>query len=326
MSCNKNNYGRLAMAILAGLTLLLCTASSLPQEAGGRISVRTPGRAPEKPVTIPVTIRVRQSNPQKEVQLVDLIVREDGDEQPSISIRSLSTTPLSFAVLVQDDLVSSVSNEIKTIAEFIRHLPPGSRVLIGYIRGGSLNVRQRFTTDLNRAAKSLRMPYGLASAATLDPYVQIREGLKRFESQPLGRRAMLVITDGMDLSHGAEATSILDSLDLHRAINEAQRKSVAIYSIYAPSVVTSSNGNTILIGSAQSALQRLSNDSGGHAFFQGTQVPVSFDQFLRDIDASLGRQIALTYLSTHPEKGFHRIEVKALVPDVEVRHPSGYTR
>jgi VWFA-related protein len=326
MSCNKNNYGRLAMAILAGLTLLLCTASSLPQEAGGRISVRTPGRAPEKPVTIPVTIRVRQSNPQKEVQLVDLIVREDGDEQPSISIRSLSTTPLSFAVLVQDDLVSSVSNEIKTIAEFIRRLPPGSRVLIGYIRGGSLNVRQRFTTDLNRAAKSLRMPYGLASAATLDPYVQIREGLKRFESQPLGRRAMLVISDGMDLSHGAEATSILDSLDLHRAINEAQRRSVAIYSIYAPSVVTSSSGNTILIGSAQSALQRLSNDTGGHAFFQGTQAPVSFDQFLRDIDASLGRQIALTYLSTHPEKGFHRIEVKALVPDVEVRHPSGYTR
>ena len=170
------------------------------------------------------------------------------------------------------------------------------------------------------------MPFGLASAATLDPYVQIREGLKRFESQPLGRRAMLVISDGLDVSRGLDSTSIVDSLDLHRAITEAQRRSVAIYSIYAPSVGTTSSGNSSLVGGAQSALQRLSNDTGGHAFFQGTNAPVSFDRFLSDIEASLGRQIALTYLSTHPNKGFHRIEVKSLAPDVEIRHPSGYTR
>lgn len=326
MSNIRVSYKRSAVAALGVLILLMSTSLSLPQEPGGSISVRRPGRAPEKPVTIPVTIRVRHSDPQKEVQLVDLIVREDGDEQPPISIRSLATTPLSFAVLVQDDLVSSVSNEIKTIAEFIRNLPPGSRVLIGYIRGGSLNVRQRFTTDLNKAARSLRVPYGVASAATLDPYVQIREGLKRFESQPLGRRAMLVVSDGLDISRGSDPASIFDSLDLHRAITEAQRRSVAVYSIYSPSVSTTAGGNVLFVSSAQSALQRLSNDTGGHAFFQGTGAPVSFDQFLRDIDASLGRQIALTYLSTHPNKGFHRIEVKSLVPDVEIRHPAGYTR
>jgi VWFA-related protein len=326
MSCNTSDLRRVAIVVLAVGILLTSTALSLPQEAGGRISVRQPGRAFERPVTIPVTVRVRHSNPRKEVQLVDLVVREDGDEQPSISIRSLSTTPLSFAVLVQDDLVSSVSNEIKTVAEFIRRLPPGSRVLIGYIRAGSLDLRQRFTTDLNKAARALRIPHGVAGAATLDPYVQIREGLKRFESQPLGRRAMLVISDGLDLTHGTDPSSIVDSVDLRRAITEAQRRSVAIYSIYSPSVLTGSSGNILLTGNAQSALQRLSKDTGGHAFFQGTQAPVSFDQFLRDIDDSLGRQIALTYLSSHPEKGFHRIEVKATVPDIEVRHPAGYTR
>jgi len=325
MSIRTISYRTLVAAL--GLIFSFSSAAiSRAQEPGGNISVRRPGRGPEKPVTIPVTIRVRQTNPPKEVQSVDLVVHEDGDEQSSISIRSLADAPLSFAVLVQDDLVSSVSNEIKTIAEFIRHLPPGSRVLVGYIRGGSINVRQRFTTDLNRAAKSLRIPYGVASAATLDPYVQIREGLKRFESQPLGRRGMLVISDGLDLSHGDDPTSTIQSLDLHRAIVEAQRHSVAIYSIYSPSVISSSRGNSILTGSAQSALQRLSNETGGRAFFQGMSAPVSFDQFLRDIDSSLGRQIALTYLSTHPEKGFHRIEVKALVPDIEIRHPAGYTR
>lgn len=326
MSKRKARYRRSITVAIGALALFTNTAFSLPQEHGGGISVRRAGRGPERPVTIPVTIRLRQPRSQQEVQLVDLVVREDGDEQPSISIRSLATTPLSVAVLVQDDLVSSVSNEIRTIADFIRHLPPGSRVLIGYIRAGSLDVRQRFTSDLNRAAAALRIPFGLASAAPFNPYVEIREGLKRFESQPLGRRAMLVVSDGLDISRGFEPTSIVDSIDLQRAITEAQRRSVAVYSIYSPSVGTTATGNLLLVGSAQSALQRLSNDTGGHAFFQGTNAPVSFDQFLRDIDASLGRQIALTYLSTHTGKGFHRLEVRSLAPDIEVRYPAGYTR
>lgn len=326
MSKMGATYTRATVVAIGAIVLLTSTSFSLPQERGGRVFVRKASGGSEKPVTIPVTVRVRQSRPQKEVQLVDLVVREDGEEQPSISIRSLATTPLSVAVLVQDDLVSSVSNEIKTIAEFIRHLPPGSRVLIGYIRGGSLDVRQRFTTDLNKAAAALRIPFGLAGAATFNPYVEIREGLKRFESQPLGRRAMLVVSDGLDISRGVDSGSIVDSLDLHRAITEAQRRSVAIYSIYSPSVAATASGNFFLVGSAQSALQRLSNDTGGHAFFQGTNAPVSFDQFLHDIDASLGMQIALTYLSTHTGKGFHRIEVRSISPEIEVRHPAGYTR
>ena len=42
--------------------------------------------------------------------------------------------------------------------------------------------------------------------------------------------------------------------------------------------------------------------------------------------ARLDRQIALTYLSTHPEKGFHRLDIKPVDRDVEIRHPSGFTR
>src|ERR1700704_5319028 len=66
--------------------------------------------------------------------------------------------PLNIAVLIQDDLTSRVGNELGVTREFIRSLPPGSRVMVGYITAGSLQVRQPFTTDLNRAAKSLRIP------------------------------------------------------------------------------------------------------------------------------------------------------------------------
>ena len=53
---------------------------------------------------------------------------------------------------------------------------------------------------------------------------------------------------------------------------------------------------------------------------------MSFDPFLKEIDALLGKQIALTYLSTHPKKGFHKLDIKPLERDVEIRHPAGYVR
>lgn len=278
-----------------------------------------------RPMTIPISIRRKGSQAQREeLQQISLVVREDGEEQSVLSIRSIENAPLSVAVLVQDDLVSSVSNEIKGLADFIRRLPRGSRVLVGYIRGGSLQVRQKFTSDLERAAGALRIPLSSSSASAYNPYVEIIEALKRFESLPSGRRAMLVISDGLDVSRGIDTSSPSQSVDLQRAINEAQRYGVAIYSFYAPTAL--GGGNNLLSGNAQGSLNRLSSETGGRAFFQGTGAPVSFDPFLRDLTGTLTGQIALTYLSTHPNKGYHRIQIISASPDVEIDHPAGYTR
>jgi VWFA-related protein len=280
-----------------------------------------------RPVTIPISIRQKGSRARtEELQAINLVVREDGEEQRILSIRSMEYTPLSVAVLIQDDVVNSVNNEIKGIAEFIRGLPQGSRVLVGYIRSGSLQIRQKFTTDLERAAAALRAPIGSPSAAAYNPYVEIIEGLRRFESLPAGRRAMLVISDGLDISRGVDVSSPIQSIDLQRAINEAQRHSVAIYSFYAPSASPALGGNLFLTANAQGSLQRLSDETGGRAFFQGTGAPVSFDPYLSDLNTSLTGQLALTYLSTHPKKGFHRIQIDAANPSVEIDHPAGYTR
>jgi VWFA-related protein len=299
------------------LLLVLLLAAQLSAGQGG--SRRSRG-AP-RPVTIPVTIKVNK--PETEIRVVDLMVREDGEVQSLLSIRRPADNPVTLAVLLQDDLVSSIASEARGVANFIRDLPAGSRVMVGYIRSGSLQVRRRFTTDLDRAAASVRPPLSSASASPFNPYVEIVEALRRFDSQPLGRRAILVVSDGLDVSRGLDSSSPSDSIDLARAIREAQRRGVAIYSIFAPPAVS---GNRFLIANGQSSLQKLSDETGGRAFFQGTSAPVSFQPFLREISSTLERQIALTYLSTHPNKGFHRVEVKPLDRDVEVRHPAGYVR
>src|SRR3990172_12666038 len=233
------------------------------------ISVAGSSRNSAKPMTIPVSIHVKGTEPEPELQMIDLVVSEDGDPQTILSIRAMGTSsPVTLAVLIQDDVVSSIGNEIKSLSNFISGLPRGSRVLVGYLRTGTLQVRQKFTADLEKAGKSLRPPIGFASAAPYNPYVEVIEGLKRFESQPSGRRAILLISDGLDTSRGVDASSASQSLDLQRAINEAQRRSVAIYSFYAPTV--SLGNDALLVGNAQSSLQRLSDETGGRAFFQGT--------------------------------------------------------
>src|ERR1051325_8028938 len=205
-------------------TILLMTHVAFAQ--GGR-----KGRGAPRPVTIPVTIKVHK--PEVEIRVVDFMLREDGDLQNLLSIRRPADNPVTLGVFTQDDLVSSIGNETKSIAAFIRQLPSGSRVMVGYIRSGSLDLRRKFTTDLEKAATGLRAPMGLASAGPYNPYVEIIEGLKKFDSQPLGRRAMIVVSDGIDISRGLDSSSPNQSVDLDRAIAEAQRRSVAIYTIFA---------------------------------------------------------------------------------------------
>lgn len=306
---------------LLGLALISQSAfAQPPQNINGG-----PARGTGRPVTIPLTIRMPEDREVLEIQNIDLSVTEDGEPQTIISIRGIGTnTPITLAVLIQDDLVPSVANEIKGLAEFIRGLPKGSRVMIGYLRTGSLQVRQKFTNDLEKAAKSLRAPSGTATAGPYNPYVEVVEALKKFESQPLGRRAILLVSDGLDISRGVDSSGPTQSIDLQRAVNESQRRGVAIYGFYAPTFAAASN--RLLAGNAQSSLLRLSNETGGLAFFQGTGVPVSFDPFLRELGISLQKQAALTFLSTHLNKGFHRIEVKSATPGVRVSFPSGYVR
>jgi len=306
--------------VLAGLGLVTVGQSpnlSSANSAGG----------PAKPVTIPLAVHIKGTKPEREPewQTIDLAVTEDGEPQTILSIRAMATnSPLTLSLLIQDDVVSSIANEIKPLAEFIRRLPKGSRIMVGYLRTGSLQVRQKFTSDLEKAAKSLRTPLGLASAAPYNPYVEVIEALKRYDSQPSGRRAMLLVSDGLDVSRGVDSSSPSQSIDLQRAITEAQRRGVAIYSFYAPTVAA--GGNQVLVGNAQSSLEKLSDESGGRAFFQGTGAPVSFDPFIKDLSGALDRQLALTYLSTHLNKGFHRVRVRSSTPGVEVDYPAGYTR
>jgi hypothetical protein len=215
----------------------------------------------------------------------------EGDKKSTSKARI--EAPLNLAVLIQDDLVSRVGNELNVTRDFIRTLPAGSRVMVGYITSGSLQVRQPFTEDLNKAASALRMPISSDAASAFNPYVEVVEALKKFEAKGQNRNVVLLVSDGLDASRGLDPSSTISSIDLLRAVKEANRRNVTVYSFYAPSVGLTSQ-SSLLAGYGQSALNRLSNETGGRAFFQGTSF-VTFDGYFDRLREALNEQIAKAY-------------------------------
>jgi hypothetical protein len=199
--------------------------------------------------------------------------------------------PLNLAVLIQDDLVPQVGNELGVTREFIRSLPEGSQVMVGYITSGALQVRQPFTTDLEKAARSLRIPIGSTTAAPFNPYVEVLEALKKFKDQGSNANAILLISDGLDTSRGFDSTAAGHTLDIERAIKEANRRRVSVFSFYAPSVGLTSRSR-LAASYGQSSLNRLANETGGRAFFQGTTGFVTFDSYFNRLREQLNRQYA----------------------------------
>ena len=202
--------------------------------------------------------------------------------------RDRVVSPINLAILLQDDLVSQVNNELKITRDFIRSLPAGSQVMVGYITSGSLQVRQPFTSDLRKAAGSLRILVSSSSASPFNPYVEVVEALRRFNSESKNQNVILLISDGLDVSRGFDPGTVLHSIDMERAIAEAKRRNVLIYSFYSPSVGLSRH-NHLAASYGQSSLNRIADETGGKAFSQGTTDFVSFTPYFKQFTRELNR-------------------------------------
>jgi len=307
--------------------LLLCPALLL-LSLQAIAQTETPSQPKQKvrTVTVPISIftkkEIKERRAEEYVQAETITVKEDGEQQQILSIRSVTDTPLTIAILIQEDLSSGFNNQLKDVREFITSLPHGTRVMIAYLRAGSPQIVQKWTEDLSLAAKSLRVVTSSVAVAPSSPYDGLNQIIGRFDAIPAGRRAVLLFSDGLDTSGGLNLASITQSFDLEQAILKAQKRSVAVYSFYWPT--ERSNGNNTLGFAAQGALQKLSNETGGRAFGNGISELPSFGPYFTDLEMTLSRQFALSYISTHMKKGYHSISITSSNPDVRIEHPAGY--
>jgi len=305
--------------ILVSVALLCFLAASA---AGQR--KQSDQSSSDRDVTILVTAHPhndRMRDAAMKLRADDFVVREDKRPQQIISVKRASEAPTILAVLIQDDLVSRVNNELNTIKEFIRRMPDGSRVMTAYVTSGTLQVSQDFTTDRERAAASLRVVRSNESGSPYNPYVEVVEALRRFDSQPAGRRLILLISDGLDTSHGFRGASPMHSPDLDRAIAEAERRGVSVFSMYAPTVgLARVRGMEVNFG--QGSLIRLADETGGEAFMSGTDF-VTFDPYFKELNDVLGLQWLVTYRSSGIGRSFRSVEITT-EQNVHLHYADGY--
>jgi hypothetical protein len=121
--------------------------------------------------------------------------------------------------------------------------------------------------------------------------MEVIDALKNFDRNSTNANAILLISDGLDTSRGFDATAAGHTLDIERTISEANKRGVSIFSFYAPSVGLTSHSR-LAASYGQSSLNRVSNETGGKAFFQGTSGFVTFNSYFSRLRETLNRQYA----------------------------------
>jgi Ca-activated chloride channel family protein len=182
-----------------------------------------------------------------------------------------------------------------------------------------VSLRQDFTRNLDlleRAIDAVKKPGSQTSL--YDAVWQFCDEKMRGVNSP--RRALVVITDGDDTYSRAR---------LDDAISMAQRTDTIIFAISTKGGFTGSAVPGVEAGTVKDSgdkeLDRLSEQTGGRAFFTGDML--ALERAFKKIGEELRSQYLLTYRPEGPfDGGYRRIEVKVTSGDgYKVNAKRGYT-
>jgi VWFA-related protein len=221
----------------------------------------------------------------------DVFVSQKREQLPVVDVTPLQNerAGLDLAVLFDDSQESDFSSQLGELAGFIRSLPPTTRVAVAYIRNSTFTMGQDFTTDHESAIKLLRVPLG-SPGEFASPYLSLTDLIMAMPDNG-NRRAILMISDGVDRFRGPlEAVSP----DLEPAYQEAQRRGVLIYTIYATGV-DRGRQDSIRTSYAQGSLAQLAEETGGEPVPQDLSTPVSLKPCLQELQERLEQQYLVSF-------------------------------
>jgi len=263
---------------------------------------RTPGVTSAARMT--VSLRVLGENKRMpEVSLEDVRVTQDTQRlkvtawEPARGDRA----GLELFILIDDASDSSLGIQLDDLRSFINAQPSSTAVGVGYMRNGTVQITQSFTTDHNQAATALRLPLG-SSGAYGSPYLSVIDLMKRWPENS-NRREVVMITDGIDSFRGGHHYHGLSfiSPDVDSASTVAQRTGTIVHTIFTRGVGRLAS-NFWEITNGQNGMAKLSDETGGESFFLGTQNPVSFKPYLDSLQKTFDNQYILEFQAIQGKK------------------------
>jgi hypothetical protein len=249
------------------------------------------------PVKMIVTAEARRGQDVPPISREDVVVREGSNRDPVTGWIPLKgdQAGMDLFILLDDGSDTYLGLQFDSIRNFINTQPSTTRIAVGYMRNGTVQIEQDFTAEHAAAARALRLPMGSPGN---NPYFSLIE--------------ILLISDGVDPGERFP-DPYLDS-----TIEQAQRDRILVYTLYAASE-GSYGHNLQRITAGQNNLSRLAAETGAEAYFQGFHTPISFAPFLADMSAQLNHQYLLTFTAEPKKKdGFREVRLETEVSNAEL--------
>jgi Ca-activated chloride channel family protein len=304
----------LKIATLVGVLLLGGIASA--QTAG---DVETPSPRPSfrsavDLVSVAAVVRDKRGQVVRNLSREDFEVFDNGVRRPIVEFSSGENGPISLAVLVDVSGSMAVASHLdaarQTLDLLLRRLREGQDevALFSFDRG--LNEHQSFTTNpaaIRNALAGLR-PFGITSL-----YDAVAETARRVETRDYKRRAILVLTDGVDtasrLSPG-EVSAIASATDVP---------------VYVMAVLSRIDHDAALEADTQATptgqLTNLASWTGGHAYV--LSAPAHAVVATENVLSELRHQYVFAFEAAGPA-GWRPLDVRLRKRELSVRARSGY--
>jgi hypothetical protein len=303
----KRFYTFLSLSILVAILIVLPARA---QEAA------TGGTAP---VTTVVTVLGPKFNAPPPLGKEDIIVHS-GKTRLDVT-RWLPAqgehAGLELAIVIDDVVSTDIGLQFKDLTTFITDQQKTTKVGIFYADNGTIQTASQFNSDHEAVAKTLRLPIG-RYAAYSSIYLSMIDLIKRWPATG-DRREILLISDGIDRFRG----DFPESPDLESTITNAQKAGIMIHTLYSTGVGRFAR-NIFRSNLGQSNLAKITDATGGEAFFQGLQTPISFAPYLQQLDIILRNQYWLTFAMPRSNKAkgeLRRFRVTTEQRNVEISAP-----
>jgi VWFA-related protein len=225
-------------------------------------------------------------------------VFEDGVRQTLISFQH-SDLPVSIALVVDNS--GSMSRKRpsvnKSALDLIQASNPQDEAFVVNFSDQAF-IDEEFTSDLSKLRDGLSHIEARGGTALYDAVVASADKLATDAKRP--KQVLILITDGEDNA---------STLSMDQTIRRVQQLSGPV--IYSIGLLFGDEMSRSEVKHARSALETLSTETGGMAFFPKNIEQI--DQIAAEVARDIRNQYTLGYHSTKPttEPGFRRVEVTA---------------
>lgn len=307
---------------LVGLIAGLLLHPALGQDVNGQAPATT---APGQPtfrsgvslVSVSAVVKDERGRPVRNLTRDDFQVLENGSDRPIVDFGYSDQGPVSFGVLIDQSGSMSLAQNLDGARDVIRHLlawfdPVNDEVAL-FAFDRQLSEVQGFTNVASVVTDALPRLHAFGTTALYDA---IASTAQRLETRPNKRRAVLVVTDGLDT---ASTKTARDVSGIASAID------VPVYVVVVMSPLNHPDrGGPQLRANGDDVTTNLANLAywtGGDMLIAST--PAETSQAARQMVVDLRHQYLLAFESS-TRSGWHQVHVRTRKPNLQVRARSGY--